>query len=187
MDIYRFSSALAHAISEEIPSADLKNEAEFERNHVIEPAWLLSQRHPEIRVFVHPERSKKKCVGGCDAGVSDPSRRVRGCPDCWARSKEWSVVEALGTRNNFDMVALDHSNKSLAVEVKWLSLSGGRGPNSEFQRFIGQCVLAAARNDVVLGVCGLRGARKKEFDSHRSRLEATLKKIGVRLVPVYAK
>jgi len=42
MDIYRFSSALAHAISEEIPSADLKNEAEFERNHVIEPAWLLS-------------------------------------------------------------------------------------------------------------------------------------------------
>jgi hypothetical protein len=187
MDIYSFSSALAQAISEKIPSTDLKNEAEFERNHVIEPAWLLSQMHPEIRVFVHPEGSKMKCIGGCDAGVSDPSRRVRGCPNCWARSKDWSVIEALGTKNNFDLVALDRRNKSLAVEVKWLSLSGSKGPNSEFQRFIGQCVLAAARNDSVLGVCGLRGTRKKEFDTHRSRLEATLKKIGVRLIPVYAK
>jgi hypothetical protein len=187
MDIYSFSSALAQAISEEIPSIDLKNEAEFERNHIIEPAWLLSQRHPEIRVFVHPECSKKKCIGGCEAGENDPSRRARGCPDCWARSKKWSVVDALGTRNNFDLVAIDRSKKSLAVEVKWLSLSGGKGPNSEFQRFIGQCVLAAARNDAVLGVCGLRGARNKELDEHRSRLESILEKIGVRLVPVYAK
>ena len=187
MDIYSFSSALAQAISEEMPSADLENEAEFERNHVIAPAWLLSQMHPEIRVFVHPESSKKKCIGGCDAGVSDPSRRVRGCKDCWARSKDWSVIEAFGTKNNFDLVALDRRNKSLAVEVKWLSLSGSKGPNSEFQRFIGQCVLAAARNDAVLGVCGLRGARKKELDAHRSCLESLLEKIGVRLVPVYAK
>ncbi len=187
MNIYRFSSALAEAISKETPSANLKNEAAFERNHVVEPAWLLSQRNPEIRVFVHPEGSKKKCIGGCDAGVGDPSRRVRGCWKCWAKSKDWSVVEAFGTKNNFDLVALDRSNRSLAVEVKWLSLSGSRGPNSEFQRFIGQCVLAAARNNTVLGVCCMHGARKKDYDTHRNRLEATLKKIGIQLVPVYVK
>jgi hypothetical protein len=33
----------------------------------------------------------------------------------------------------------------------------------------------------------LRGAQKKEFDTYRSRLEASLKKIGVRLASVYAK
>ncbi len=183
MDIHGFAAALARRVERQVPFAHLKNEGEFEREHIIEPAWELSQKHPEIRVFVHPEKRKKKCRDGCDAGATDPPRRVQGCPDCWAASKRWSVVDALGTRNNFDLVALDRNKKSLAVEVKWLSLSSGRGPNGQFQRFIGQCALAAAVHDVVIGVCGFRGQRRKQFNEHDVNLKAELKKIGVLLIP----
>jgi hypothetical protein len=65
-----------------------------------------------------------------------------GCPKGWAASKAPSVVDAFGTRSNFDLVAVDRLGHTLAVEVKWLRLSGGKGPNGEFQRFIGQCALA---------------------------------------------
>jgi len=71
--------------------------------------------------------------------------------------------------------------------VKWLAFPGGKGPNREFQRFIGQCALAAAVHDVVIGVCGFRGQRRKKFDEHDIDLQAALKKIGVVLIPVYAK
>ena len=96
------------------------------------------------------------------------------------------MVDVFGTRNNFDLVAVDRSNGSLAVEVKWLSLSPAKGPNGELQRFIGQCVLAAAANDVVIGVCGFRGQRKKQFDTHEGELKSALKKIGVHLIALRA-
>jgi hypothetical protein len=137
-------------------------------------------------VFVHPDNRKRKCRDGCDVGATDLSRRVQGCPDCWKASKEWSVVEVFGTKNNFDLVAIDRKKKTLAVEVKWLSFPGGKGPNSEFQRFIGQCTLAAAVNNVVIGVCGFRGQRKKQFHKDESKLRAMLKRIGVFLIPVHA-
>lgn len=187
MDIHGFAAAFVRELEQQVPLAHLRNEGEFEREHVVEPAWELSEKHPEIRVFVHPEKRIKKCRDGCDAGAADPSRRVKGCPDCWAASKEWSVVDAFGTRNNFDLVAIDRSKKTLAVEVKWLSFSSGKGPNSEFQRFIGQCALAAAVHDVVIGVCGLRGQRKKQLHEHDIDVQGALKKIGVLLIPVYVK
>ena len=187
MDIHGFAAALARRVEHQVPRAHLKNEGEFERKHVVEPAWELSEKHPEIRVFVHPEKRRKKCEGGCDAGAADPSRRVQGCPECWKASKKWSMVKAFGTQNNFDLVAFDRKKKSLAVEVKWLSFPGGKGPNSEFQRFIGQCALAAAVHDVVIGVCGFRGHRRKQFNEHDINLKAKLKKIGVIVIPVFAK
>jgi len=187
MDIHGFAAALARRVEHQVPRAHLKNEGEFERKHVVEPAWELSEKHPEIRVFVHPEKRRKKCAGGCDVGAADPSRRVQGCPDCWKASKKWSVVDAFGTRNNFDLVAFDRKKKTLAVEVKWLSFQGGKGPNSEFQRFIGQCALAVAVHDVVIGVCGFRSRRRKQFNEHDVNLKTELKKIGVLLIPVYAK
>jgi len=187
MDIHGFAAALLRQLEQQVPRAHLRNEGEFERKHVVEPAWELSEKHPEIRVFVHPEKRKKKCKGGCDAGAGDPSRRVKGCPDCWTASKEWSVVDTFGTRNNFDLVAIDQSKKTLAIEVKWLSFSSGKGPNSEFQRFIGQCALATAIHDVVIGVCGFRGQRRKQLREHDIDVQAALKKIGVLLIPVYAK
>lgn len=186
MDIHGFAAALVRRVEREIPAARLRKEAEFELKHVIEPAWELSQKHREVRVFVHPHNRKRTCNGGCDASADDLSHRVQGCPRCWAASKTWSVVDVLGTRNNFDLVAVDQNKKSLAVEVKWLSFSPGKGPNSEFQRFIGQCALAAAVHDVVIGVCGFRGQRIRQFDQHEADVRATLEKIGVRLIPLRA-
>jgi hypothetical protein len=76
MDIYGFAAALAKRVIRQVPIAHLRDEGEFERKHVVGPAWELSEKHPEIRVLVHPEKREKKCRGGCDAGDADPSRRV---------------------------------------------------------------------------------------------------------------
>ena len=94
------------------PCASLMNEAEFERKHAAGPAWRISQQHPEIRVFVHPERGKRKCQGVCDTGaeilssefevVPGVGRRVRNGP--WSTSLEldtisiWSRGIAMGRR-----------------------------------------------------------------------------------------
>jgi hypothetical protein len=97
------------------------------------------------------------------------------------------MVKAFGTRSNFDLVACDARGKKLAVEVKWLSFSGGRGPNGEFQRFIGQCTLAAARHDVVLGICGIRGKRDEAFEEHTKDVVRKLRAIGVRIIVLSAR
>lgn len=95
------------------------------------------------------------------------------------------MVKAFGTQNNFDIVGMDRNKASMAVEIKWLTLSP-KGPSGEFQRFIGQCTLAAATHDVVLGVCAFRGQRDKPLDRDDERVRAALRKIGVRLVLLYA-
>jgi hypothetical protein len=186
MNIHGFAAALISQIKRQAPQGALETEAFFERQHVIEPAWALAQVHPEIHVAVHPAETRRRCKGRCDHGVLELALRAKGCPKCWSASKQWSVVEAFSTRNNFDLVAMDRDRKTLAVEVKWLSLSSARGPNGEFQRFIGQCTLAAAIHDVVIGVCGFRGSRKRQFDRHDAELKATLKKIGVVIIPLNA-
>jgi hypothetical protein len=93
-----------------------------------------------------------------------------------------SVVDAFGTRNNFDLVAVDKAGGRLAVEVKWLSASGARAPNGEFQRFVGQCALAAATNDVVIGVCGFRSQARRPFNANDAKVKALLEHIGVHLI-----
>ena len=90
-----------------------------------------------------------------------------------------------GTRNTFDLVARDDAGESLALEVKWLTL-GGRNPNGEFQRFIGQCVIATAVHRRVIGVCCFRGAGKHSFDRDDGRLLGQLQQIGVSIVRLAA-
>ena len=182
MNILEFSEALARKIERTPRGSSLSSEAEFEKAHVVGPAWELSRQHPEVRVFTHPWRRNVRCKPTCDAGASDFALRVEGCPDCWAASKAPTAVAAFGTRSNFDLAALDRRGRTLVVEVKWLTLSSGKGPNSEFQRFIGQCTLAAAVNDVVIGVCGFHGQGRTHFDVHSANVRRTLRKIGVHLV-----
>src|SRR5438874_7159874 len=114
MDIHDFAAVLASRIREVAPNSGLSKEGDFERRHVVEPAWELSRQHPEIRVFTHPEKRKTKCKPVCAAGAPDFLRRVKGCPDCWADSKVWSVVDAFGMRSNFDLVAIDQNEQTLA-------------------------------------------------------------------------
>jgi len=187
MTINGFAAALRKRIEREVPRADVGKEADFERRHVIEPAWELAQLYPEIQVVVHPPAQKTRCKDRCDVVPVEFSRRVTGCSKCWSASKQWSVVEAFGTRHTFDLVARDREGGTLALEVKWLSLESGRGPNGEFQRFVGQCALATARHAVVIGVCGFRGRRTKAFDAHEGNLKKALERIGIVLIPLHTK
>lgn len=187
MNIHDFTITLAKQIEKQIPSIHLINESAFERYHIATPAWELSERNPDIRVFVHPESQKKKCLNSCDAGVTNFSYRVKGCPDCWAASKKYSVTDAFGTRSNFDLIAIDENGRTLAIECKWLSISAGKRPNGEFQRFVGQCVLASTVHDFVIGVCGFRDQRTEMFHKHDSNLQSQLKERGIFLIPLYAK
>ena len=182
MDIRGFAAALAQHIEGVHPEARFVNEAAFEQEHIIQPAWQLSRLNPDIRVFTHPANRRARCEPTCEAAASEFVHRVEGCPKCWAKSKARSVADVFGTRNNFDLAAIDRESGSLAVEVKWLSLSPTKGPNAEFQRFIGQCALAATANDAVIGVCGLRGRREKQFDKHESEPTSKLAKMGIHLI-----
>jgi hypothetical protein len=78
MDIHDFSALLARRIAEATPNSGLSKEADFERRHVVEPAWELSRQHPEVRVFTHPEKRKTKCKPTCPAGAPDFLLRVEG-------------------------------------------------------------------------------------------------------------
>lgn len=188
MTIQEFAALLVRQIESVATDDAAVDEAAFERRHIIEPAWELSRQHPEIRVFTHPQlkrgMARKRCRGSCESGAVDFSHRVEGCQQCWAASKQSTIVDAFATRHNFDLVAIDRSRRTLAVETKWLSLSDGRGPNGEVQRFIGQCALAAAVNTVVIGVCGFRGRRQRRFNAHQSKVIAKLREIGVILIPL---
>lgn len=186
MDIREFAATLVTRIEAARPPGVVQNEAAFERDHIVQPAWELSRANPEIRVFTHPANRRVKCRPTCDRAVSHFEHRVEGCPACWARSKARTVVDVFGIRNNFDLAAVDANDGSLAVEVKWLTLSATKGPNSEFQRFIGQCTLAAAGNDVVIGVCGLGGRRNRQLDAHEAELKKKLGLMGVHLVVLRA-
>lgn len=182
MDTHEYATALMQRIERARPSAALTSETAFEQTHVVVPAWALARTSPDIRVFTHPTNRRATCTPDCESAASVFANRVEGCPRCWAASKAATVVDAFGTRHTFDVVAVDRAGASLAVEVKWLSASGGTAPNGEFQRFIGQCALAAATNDVVIGVCGFRGERKKPFNANDERVKALLKTIGVHLI-----
>ena len=186
MDIYGFGQAFIQKIVETRVDPQLVDEKAFERGQLVEPAWDLSRANPEVRVFTHPWGREAECSPTCEAAALDFKNRVEGCPSCWARSKRRSVADVFGMRNNFDLAAVDHSDGSLVVEVKWLLLEANKGPNSEFQRFIGQCTLAAAANDVVIGVCGLRGRRERQLDAHEEQLKVALARIGVHLIVLRA-
>lgn len=182
MDIHGFANAFGQKLAAIKLGGRFVNERAFESGTLVDAAWELSRRNPEIRVFTHPWGRKAKCQPTCRDAALDFNGRIEGCPECWKNSKQRSVTDVFGTRNNFDLAAVDRKNGSLVVEVKWLTLRDNKGPNSEFQRFIGQCTLAAAANDVVIGVCGLWGRRQKTLDAHEARLKNAVRKIGVTLI-----
>lgn len=186
MDISGFGNAFVQKIAGTTLGAQFTDERAFEKGHLVDSAWELSRANPAIRVFTHPWGREAKCQPTCEAAAADFRNRVEGCPVCWKRSKKRSVADVFGMRNNFDLAAIDRNDGSLVVEVKWLLLSANKGPNNEFQRFIGQCTLAATANDVVIGVCGLWGRRERQFDAHEEYLKEKLGKIGVRLIVLRA-
>jgi hypothetical protein len=181
VNIHGFARELRLKIGATKLTRRFEKEKDFEKSVLVESAWKLSRAHPEIHVFTHPWGRKAECKPTCQAAERF-SDRVEGCKECWTSSKEFSVAQAFGMRHNFDLTARDRSGRRLVVEVKWLQLKTNRSPNGEFQRFIGQCTLAAAANDVVIGVCGLWGQRVKKLETHERAIEKILRTMSVHLI-----
>jgi hypothetical protein len=182
VNIRQFGEALSRHLTGIKLGTRFVSERAFESGVLVNQAWEISRTHPGIRVFSLPWGRRVRCKPSCEGAEIAFNGRVEGCPECWARSKARSTTKAFGTRNNFDLAAVDRQGGSLVVEVKWLHLETNRGPNGEFQRFLGQCTLAAAANDVVLGVCGLWGHRQKALDDHEAKLKEHFQQIGVQLI-----
>jgi hypothetical protein len=186
MTIVEFAKRLEEALLVCAVPSDLANEAAFEHEVVLSTIKPLAKNSPGVLICTHRFDESSVCKPNCESAGRGVRDRVIGCHRCWTSSKAWGTVSAFGMRHTFDMVARDEAGKTLAVEVKWIGLKGGRAPNSEFQRFLGQCALAAARHNIVLGVCGLRGKLKSHYDEHRNELLKNLESVGVRVVVLQA-
>jgi hypothetical protein len=164
--IREYATALRAALEEAPVPAGLTNEKQFEREFVMPLAVHLALSARPIKIYSHPWSSKVRCTDHGGASGAEATRVDVGCPTCWSESKRWATVELFGTRHTFDLVARDqNSGETLAVEIKLVSARGGRMPNGDIQRLIGQCALAAGRHRMVIGVCGYRGSlRSTEHD-----------------------
>jgi hypothetical protein len=147
----------------------IRPESQFEQCHVSAPAWQLAIANGGITLCVHPSTPHVRCTPTCK-GAAEANQRVKGCTRCWSDSKAWATTEAWGLRHTFDLVARDKPGNTLAVEVKSLTFDGGKAPNSEFQRFVGQCVLATAVHDEVKSGCAVSsGSATRRSNATRGR------------------
>lgn len=180
MNIEEFAEHLESALAQASMPHDLMDEAAFETEFVIPIAQAEASKAPGILIYTHRAGTSSICDPTCDQPRE--GGRVVGCPKCWTSSKSWGTVSAFGMRHTFDLVARDEAGGTLAVEVKYIQFSGGRAPNSEFQRFMGQCTIAAARHHVVLGICGLLGKSRTRYEEHQQKLVDKCRSLGVRLL-----
>ena len=115
----------------------ITDEKDFEQKFV-EPVCTDVLR-PSLCVATHP--------------WGDPAKA-----ECWRKSKAWGAVTAWGLKHTFDLVARNSETTwRLAVEVKLTKMRGGSKPTGEFQRMMGQCILARLRHDAVIAVFGYSG------------------------------
>jgi hypothetical protein len=176
MGVEEFAERFERALRKSATPRDFASEQIFEIDFVIPTARAVGSE-AGVRLFAHPFKSKDRCKH-CD----EPEGSVLGCPRCWKASKLWATTSAFGMRHTFDLVARDADGKTLAVEIKYIRFRGRRAPNGEFQRFLGQCALAATVHDIVVGVCGLDGRVADRYDEHRAHLVERFERLGVRLV-----
>ena len=85
-------------------------------------------------------------------------------------------------RHTFDLVAKDASGKTLAVEMKFVAAKGGRMPNGEIQRLMGQCTLAKTKHQFVIGVCGYRGTLDHRWDNDTQAVRSWSEQAGISLI-----
>ena len=180
LNIEEFADHLESALARISIPHDLTDEAAFEEEFVIPIAQAEASRAPGILIYTHRIGTSSNCDPNCEQPRE--GGRVVGCPKCWTSSKPWGTVSAFGMQHTFDLVAKDEAGDTLAVEVKYIRFSGGGAPNSEFQRFVGQCTIAAARHQAVIGICGLRGKSRKRYEEQQQELVDKCRSLGVRLL-----
>ena len=81
----------------------------------------------------------------------------------------------------FDLVARDRKH-TLCVELKLSGARGGRMPNSDLQRLLGQCALASAKHTEVIGVFVYRGRLNSQADEDTGAVRRWFEGRNVRLV-----
>jgi hypothetical protein len=163
-----------------IPS-DIRNETDFEKRFLIPVVLQVSEQFPDVRTYTHPWNKKTRCEPDCKTAIKGGGV-VAGCPRCWAASKKWASVLAFGTHHTFDAAAKDINGETLAVEAKFISAKNGRMPNGEIQRFFGQCFLAKAKHDFVIGVCGFKGSFDSRWHSDTELVNNWFERAGTDIV-----
>lgn len=145
--------------------AGIKTEEDLERRIVVPLAMRIASADRGLKVYTHPWNNRNRCAWHWRRRHARNQPVKTGCPVCWRESKKWASVHVLGTQHTFNVVVRDlRSGATLVIEVKLISVKRGRRPNGEIQRFFGQCVLAATRHQVVIGICGYRGTLNPELD-----------------------
>ncbi len=168
MPIEQFKQTLIERLRQDIIPKSISNEKEFELSFVKKIAYAVCKTEKDIYLYSHPwaEKGKEKahCVPDCESAHAGKGHIQEGCDKCWYQSKKWGTVNVFGTKNNFDLVAIDTCNRKLVVEIKYVSFKNNRKPNGEIQRFLGQCAMAASKFDFVVGMCGYNGVINPDYD-----------------------
>ena len=150
----RFKFELIALLNDALPPSIL-NEGDLERRFLLPKLWQLFDKYPNVHVYAHPWSHSRRCQPTCEQGhgLLRDEGGVFGCDACWARSKADYAVRMYGV-HAFDVVAHDE-DESLAIELKFLRnpKKGNAKANGEFQRFLGQCLLATLAHRYVIGLC----------------------------------
>jgi hypothetical protein len=176
----RFIGSFRRRLKRATIPRDIRSEGDLERRVLVPLATELAQKDARLRVFTHPFGRRRECVPDCERAYEEGQPTV-GCWKCWRRTKRQWSVGAYGTHHSFDLVATDGGER-LALEAKFLKVRGNRMPNGELQRFFGQCALAAAKNEYVMGICVFRGGTKAKYDYDRIAVKRWCAHGGIRLV-----
>lgn len=72
--------------------------------------------------------------------------------------------------------------KKLAIEIKFVAANGGRMPNGEIQRLMGQCTLAKTKDQFVIGICGCRGTLGLRWDHDTQAVTHWFEQAGISLI-----
>lgn len=157
MQTSQFTTNLVEKLNTDPIPENILNEKDFEQNFVVPSVFAIQKTDENVFVFGHPWGSKVRCSPDCRSAREGKGQIQPGCDKCWKDSKRWGTVNAFGIQSNFDIVAQDTRNRTLIVEIKFVSFGKGRNPNGEIQRFLGQCLIAATKFDHVIGICGYKG------------------------------
>jgi hypothetical protein len=181
LSLSRFAADLKRALDGRQLPVKVRSEQRLESKFIVPVAAQIAGRHPEILLYAHPFRKKACCSPHCVTKAPGGEGRIVGCPKCWAASKAWASVAAFGTHHTFDLVAKD-GRRTLALEAKWGVVKGHQMPNGQLQRFLGQCALAAAKHDVVIGVFAYRGRLNAKWRRDTKAALSAFRAQGVHLV-----
>lgn len=181
MSIHKFAEDLTKALSQRPLPKVFINEQDFEQALIVPLAAEMVARYSTVLLYTHPFGNMICCSPDCTEILPVKPGRVLGCPKCWSASKAWASVAAFGTHHTFDLVAKDDTH-TLAVELKMVTVKGGRMPNGEMQRFLGQCTLAASKHTIVIGVFAHRGHLNVKWNRETEAVAKWLEDQNVHLV-----